>query len=121
MGFLREGIASKAIPQPQILINDHKEPEANSKYPTQLVIPAMNFMATFLKVVYMAIQKVLDINKVNCNRFAIVQSSYLKEKLEKLGLTKDNVTMISLDIKNIYPLVRVKLIKRVLLSEPVKK
>eukprot|EP00957_Ditylum_brightwellii_P046275 3511347-Ditylum_brightwellii.AAC.1 len=31
-----------------------------------------------------------------------------------LGLTKDDVTVMSLDIKNMYPLVRVKLIKRAL-------
>eukprot|EP00957_Ditylum_brightwellii_P067845 5149767-Ditylum_brightwellii.AAC.1 len=90
MGFLWEGIASKAISQPQLLIKDHKEPESNGKYPTQLVIPATNFMTTFLKGGYMAIQKVLDRNKVNYNRFTIVQSSDLKEKLEKLGLTKDD-------------------------------
>eukprot|EP00957_Ditylum_brightwellii_P178306 13580280-Ditylum_brightwellii.AAC.1 len=67
MGFLREGIALKAMPQPQLLIKDHKEPEANVKYPTRLVIPATNFTATFLKVGYMAIQKVLDRNNVNYN------------------------------------------------------
>eukprot|EP00957_Ditylum_brightwellii_P028189 2128856-Ditylum_brightwellii.AAC.1 len=114
MGFLREGIASKAIPQLQLLIKDHKEPEANGEYPTRLVIPATNFTATFLKVGYIAIQKVLDRNRVDYNGFIIVQSSDLKEKLEKLGLTKDKVTMMSLDIKNMYPLVRVKLIKKAL-------
>eukprot|EP00957_Ditylum_brightwellii_P195169 14870140-Ditylum_brightwellii.AAC.1 len=56
----------------------------------------------------------LDRNKVNYNRFTIVQSSYLKEKLEKLGLAKDNVIMMSLDINNMYPLMRVKLIKKAL-------
>eukprot|EP00957_Ditylum_brightwellii_P099294 7563308-Ditylum_brightwellii.AAC.1 len=43
-----------------------------------------------------------------------MQSLDLKEKLEGLGLIKDNVTMMSLDIKNMYPLVIVKLIKRAL-------
>eukprot|EP00957_Ditylum_brightwellii_P117498 8961341-Ditylum_brightwellii.AAC.1 len=114
MGFLREGIASKAIPQPQLLIKDHKEPEANSEYPTHLVIPVTNFTATFSKVGFMAIQKVLDKNNANYNRFTIVQSLDLKEKLEKLGLTKDDVILMSLDINNMYPLVRAKLIKKAL-------
>eukprot|EP00957_Ditylum_brightwellii_P060355 4582893-Ditylum_brightwellii.AAC.1 len=102
MGFLREGIASKAIPQPQLLIKDHKELESDGEYPKRLVIPATNFTAALSKVGYMAIQQVLDRNKVNYNRFTIVQSSDLKEKLEGLGLTKDNVMMMSLDIKNMY-------------------
>eukprot|EP00957_Ditylum_brightwellii_P069757 5297252-Ditylum_brightwellii.AAC.1 len=36
------------------------------------------------------------------------------EKLESLNLTKDNVTLMSLDIKNMYPSVCVKLIKKAL-------
>eukprot|EP00957_Ditylum_brightwellii_P014907 1124631-Ditylum_brightwellii.AAC.1 len=62
----------------------------------------------------MEIQQVLGGNKVNYNRFTIVQSSDLKEKLEALGLTKDDAMMMSLDIKNMYPSVRVKLIKKAL-------
>eukprot|EP00957_Ditylum_brightwellii_P210585 15365143-Ditylum_brightwellii.AAC.1 len=64
LDFLREGIASKAIPQPQLLIKDHKDQEPNGDYPTRLVIPATNFTVTFSKVGYMAIQQVLDRNKV---------------------------------------------------------
>eukprot|EP00957_Ditylum_brightwellii_P194628 14825759-Ditylum_brightwellii.AAC.1 len=93
---------------------DHNELEDNGEYSTCLVIPATNVTATFLKVGYMAIQKVLDRNNVNYNRFRIVQSSDLKEKLENLGLTKDNVTLMSLNIKNMYLLVRIKLIKKAL-------
>eukprot|EP00957_Ditylum_brightwellii_P188018 14314084-Ditylum_brightwellii.AAC.1 len=63
MGFLHEDIASKAIPQPQLLIKDHKELESDEEYLTWLVIPATNFTATFSKVGYMAIQQVLDRNK----------------------------------------------------------
>eukprot|EP00957_Ditylum_brightwellii_P039514 2989388-Ditylum_brightwellii.AAC.1 len=63
MGFLQEGIAYKAIPQPQLLTKDHKELESDGRYPTRLVIPATNFTATFLEVGYMAIQQVSDQNK----------------------------------------------------------
>eukprot|EP00957_Ditylum_brightwellii_P205485 15344097-Ditylum_brightwellii.AAC.1 len=61
--FLREGIASKAIPQPQLLIKDHKDRESNGNFPTRLVIPATTFTATFSEVGYMAIKQVLDRNK----------------------------------------------------------
>eukprot|EP00957_Ditylum_brightwellii_P027541 2081919-Ditylum_brightwellii.AAC.1 len=63
MGFLCEGIAPKAIPQPQLLIKDHKKLESDRECRTQLVIPATNVTATFLKVGYMVIQQVLDRNK----------------------------------------------------------
>eukprot|EP00957_Ditylum_brightwellii_P080137 6094523-Ditylum_brightwellii.AAC.1 len=36
------------------------------------------------------------------------------EKLESLNLTKNNVMMMSLDIKNMYPSIQVKLIKKAL-------
>eukprot|EP00957_Ditylum_brightwellii_P119819 9142195-Ditylum_brightwellii.AAC.1 len=51
--FLWEGIAFKAILQPQLLIKDHKDQETNGACPTRLVIPATNFTATFSKVGYM--------------------------------------------------------------------
>eukprot|EP00957_Ditylum_brightwellii_P179865 13701868-Ditylum_brightwellii.AAC.1 len=114
MGFLKEGIALKAVPQSQLLIKDHEDLEDNGEYPTCLVIPVTNCTDTFLKVGYMANHKVLDRNNVNYNKFMIVQSSDLKEKLEKLRHTKNNVALMSLDIKNMYPLVRVKLIKKAL-------
>eukprot|EP00957_Ditylum_brightwellii_P125396 9557515-Ditylum_brightwellii.AAC.1 len=34
--FLREGITSKAIPQPQLLVKDHKPPEEDGSFPTRL-------------------------------------------------------------------------------------
>eukprot|EP00957_Ditylum_brightwellii_P044648 3384885-Ditylum_brightwellii.AAC.1 len=36
MAFLNEGIPSKAIPQPQLLVKDHKKREENGDYPTCL-------------------------------------------------------------------------------------
>eukprot|EP00957_Ditylum_brightwellii_P137108 10454105-Ditylum_brightwellii.AAC.1 len=45
--FLQEGITSKAIPQLQLLVKDHKKPEEDGSFPTRIVIPATNFTATF--------------------------------------------------------------------------
>eukprot|EP00957_Ditylum_brightwellii_P070677 5371348-Ditylum_brightwellii.AAC.1 len=47
-------------------------------------------------------------------KHTIIQSSDLKQKLENLDLRRDEVTMMSLDIVNMYPSVRVKLIKKAL-------
>eukprot|EP00957_Ditylum_brightwellii_P050037 3793199-Ditylum_brightwellii.AAC.1 len=46
--FLWEGMNSKAIPQPQLLIKDHRDPDEESLFKTRLIIPATNFTATFL-------------------------------------------------------------------------
>eukprot|EP00957_Ditylum_brightwellii_P207134 15351635-Ditylum_brightwellii.AAC.1 len=47
MDFLNEGIASKAIPQPQLLVKDYKDKEENGDYPMCLVISAMNLRQCF--------------------------------------------------------------------------
>ena len=79
-------IKSRSIPTPKLLIKDHKKPNANGEFPTRLVIPATNFSATFAKVQYMGLKKILDENGVIYNRFTIIQASDLKEKWEKLNL-----------------------------------
>eukprot|EP00957_Ditylum_brightwellii_P128572 9807709-Ditylum_brightwellii.AAC.1 len=47
MDFLNKGTASKAIPQPKLLVKDHKDKEENGDYPARLVLPATNVMAIF--------------------------------------------------------------------------
>eukprot|EP00957_Ditylum_brightwellii_P211845 15366664-Ditylum_brightwellii.AAC.2 len=101
--FLNEGIASKATPQPPLLVKGHKDREENGDYPTHLVIPATDCMAMFLKIDYLGIKKMLDNNKVNCMTCTIIQALDLKEKLETMRLKKDEVIVMSLDIKNMYP------------------
>eukprot|EP00957_Ditylum_brightwellii_P195404 14888176-Ditylum_brightwellii.AAC.1 len=62
----------------------------------------------------MGIKKVLDDHRVNYAKHTIVQSSDLKEKLEQCGLKKNKVTLMLLDIVNMYPSIRVKLILKAL-------
>ena len=45
----------------------------------------------------------------------IVQSSHLKCQLEELGLTAAGCTIASLDIENMYPSIRHKLIRQAIL------
>ena len=112
--FIEEALFLKAIPQPQLLVKDHKDPDEEGKFPTRLVIPATNFTAAFSKLGYMGIKKVLDDHGVNYAKYTIIQSSDMKEKLEKLELKRNKVTLMSLDIVNMYPSVRVKLIRKAL-------
>ena len=101
--FIQESLTSKAIPQPQLLVKDHKPKNGSGNFPTRLVIPATNFTAAFSKLGYLGIKKVLDEHNVNYNKHTIIQASDLKEKLEKLTLNKKNARIISLDIENMYP------------------
>eukprot|EP00957_Ditylum_brightwellii_P136982 10445829-Ditylum_brightwellii.AAC.2 len=62
--FLIDSINSRAIPEPQLLLKNHKKLK-NGTYPTFLIIPSLNFAATFSKIGYLEIKHVLDTNKVN--------------------------------------------------------
>ena len=100
--FLLEGIESKAIPTPKLLIKDHKK-KTNDGYPTRLIIPATNFTATFLKLGYLGLKAILDKVEILYNKFMITNLYNLKRKLEKLNLEEDKITLASLDIENMYP------------------
>eukprot|EP00957_Ditylum_brightwellii_P195327 14881432-Ditylum_brightwellii.AAC.1 len=86
--FLNEGIAYKAIPQPQLLVKDHEERDEHGDFPTKLVIPVTNVMAIISKMVYMTIQKVLDDAGVIYNKHTIVQSLDLKRNLKIYNLLR---------------------------------
>eukprot|EP00957_Ditylum_brightwellii_P139411 10624570-Ditylum_brightwellii.AAC.1 len=96
LAFLNEGITSRAIPEPQLLIKDHKKHKGNH-FPTRLVIPSTNFTATFLEIGYMGIKKILDDNKMNYSKYTITQASNLKTKPENLQPKKPDVTIMSLE------------------------
>ena len=88
-GFLRQSLATQAIPSPKILIGDHKTINEKWEFPTRLVIPAANFTATFSKIGYLGIKRCLDKGKVNYSQNSIVQASDLKETIEEIGLKKE--------------------------------
>eukprot|EP00957_Ditylum_brightwellii_P144102 10979619-Ditylum_brightwellii.AAC.1 len=84
--YLIEGINSRLIPEPQLLIKDHKKHKKDDSYPTCLIIPSLNVAATFSKIGYLGIKQIFDFNKVNYTKYTIQQASELKEKLEKMNL-----------------------------------
>eukprot|EP00957_Ditylum_brightwellii_P092527 7046439-Ditylum_brightwellii.AAC.2 len=84
--FIKEALFLKVIPQPQLLVKDHKDPDEKGNFPTRLVIPATNFTASFSKSGYIGIKKVLIEHGVNYSKHTIVQSSGQKGKLEKCKL-----------------------------------
>ena len=96
----------------QLPINEHKDPEEDGSYPTRLLIPATNFAQCYTKLAYNAIKAIFDDNDIQYDKHTIVQSSHLKCKLEKLELKADNSTITSLDIKDMYHLIRYKLVQK---------
>eukprot|EP00957_Ditylum_brightwellii_P112125 8549326-Ditylum_brightwellii.AAC.1 len=88
-GLLQESLEAKVIPQPQLMVKDHKDNDKQGDFPTRLVILAANFAATFLKIGYSGIKKVLDEHRVDYMKHTIIQLSDLKTKLKKLDLRRD--------------------------------
>eukprot|EP00957_Ditylum_brightwellii_P191720 14594834-Ditylum_brightwellii.AAC.1 len=107
-----ENLNSREIPEPQLLIKDHKKVQKDGHYPMRPVIPATNFVATFLKIGFMASKKTFDDNGVRYAKYMIEQASDLKTKLETLNLKQNEVTIMSLDIINMYHLTKLLLIKK---------
>jgi hypothetical protein len=94
------------------LIKDRTESDELNNYPTRLVVPANNFTSGFPKLGYGGIKKIFDDNKINYNERTIVQASDLKEKTEKMGITSDNSTIVSIDAEDFYPSIKFKLVKK---------
>ena len=63
----------------KLLLKYHKTINKKGELPTRLIIPAMNFTATFLNIGYPGIKRCLDKGKVNYSRDYIVQSPDLKK------------------------------------------
>ena len=110
--FIETWIATRRIPTPRLLIKDHKQREDDGNFPTRLLIPATNFTQCFAKISFLAIKSIFDSNDINPMKRTIVQSSHLKVQLEQLNLKADGCTIASLDIINMYPSIKHKLIRQ---------
>ena len=102
----------RAILSPKLMIKNHRKINKKGEYPTMLVIPAKNFSATFSKIGYLGIKCMLDKGKVIYSRVSVIQASDLKEKLEKLKIKIDEVTIASVGAINMYPSIKLSTIKK---------
>jgi hypothetical protein len=82
--FVQESLKSKAIPSPKLLVKDHKKKDKWwGRYPTRLVIPAINFESAFPKELgYLGVQKIADEEKIDYMKKTIIQASHAKSMLE---------------------------------------
>jgi hypothetical protein len=110
--YLKQQILSHAIPEPQLLVKDHKLPDETGTYLTHLVIPVTSFSASFLKIAYKGTPKLFDDNSVNYSKYTITQASELKEAMERQYIDPNKVTVMSFDIVYMYPSTHLSLIKR---------
>ena len=110
--FARQSLATRVIPSPKLLIKVPRTINENGEFPTRLVIPTTNFTETLSNIGYLGIKRCLDKGKVNHSRNSIVQASNLKETLEEMGLKKEEVTIVLVDVINMYPSIKPTTIKR---------
>ena len=109
-GYLESCIKTRQVPSPRLLIKDHKGRRADGHYKTRLLVPATNFTQGFAKIAYKTIKVIFDNNGVKYCTRTITQASHLKSQLEKLSLTSSNATIASLDVENMYPSIKYRLV-----------
>ncbi len=83
----------------------------NGVCPTRLIVPANNFIAAFSKLGYLGLKKIFEDNDIDYAPHAIEQANQLRIKMEKLHLTPENCTIISLDAKDYCPSTRFRLVE----------
>lgn len=107
--FIKETILSQAIPAPELFIN--QKPSDKGISATRLVVPDTNFTSAFPKIEYISIKKLLDSGNLNSQSKTTIQVSGLKESLEEMDLLEIECTIISLDVKSVYPSIKYNLEK----------
>ena len=110
--YIYNSLNSCAIPTPKLLVKDHKPLQPNGQYPTRLIVPASNFVSAFPNLGYRGIKQIFADNNVQCLPRTIIHAADLKCKLETLGLTPANSTIVSLDAVDYYPSIRFKLVEK---------
>ena len=110
--YISNSLNSCAIPTPKLLVKDHKPRQPDGQYPTRLIVPASNFVSAFPNLGYRGIKQIFAANNIQCLPRTIIHAADLKSKLETLGLTPDNSTIVSLDAVDYYPSIRFKLVEK---------
>ena len=112
--FIKETVDKKGVPQPKLLIKDHKKKDPlTGAYPSRLIAPGQNFNSGFPKTGYLAIKRLFDLDGCFKHRKHLIEQAYhLKHQLDTLNLTTSNCTIMSLAACAYYPSIRFKLVKK---------
>jgi hypothetical protein len=101
--FLQSWVKMKKIPSVRLSVKDHKPVGANGRHPTRLIVSAHNFTQCLSKLASKSIEKSFQHANINFKKHTLKNSLALKRKFESMDLQRDNVTIVSLDIKDMYP------------------
>ena len=93
----------KKIPSVRLSVKDHKPVGANGRHPTRLIVSAHNFTQCLSKLASKSIEKSFQHANINFKKHTLKNSLALKRKFESMDLQWDNVTIVSLNIKDMYP------------------
>jgi hypothetical protein len=109
--FLQSWVKIKKIPSVRLSMKDHKPVGANGRHPTRLIVSAHNFTQCLSKLASKSIKKSFQRANIDFKKHTLKNSLALKRKFESMDLQRDNVTIVSLDIKDMYPQCRFKAVK----------
>ncbi len=101
--FLRSWVETKKIPSVHLSIKDHKPLQPNGHHPTHLIISAHNFTKCLSKLASKSIKRTFRHAEVNFERHTLKNLLALKCKLEEIDVNQGEVTIVSLDIKDMFP------------------
>jgi len=100
------------MPSSKLLIQDHKNPDPEGKFPAGSAVPATNFTLVFPKTGYLGIKRILDNNEADYMSKTTIQASDLKENLKSQGIACNNATTVATDAEDFYPSARLKLVRK---------
>ncbi len=93
----------KKIPSLCLSIKDLKPIGWNGCHPTRLIVSAHNFMQCLSRLTSKSIEKTFKCAAITYQWYTIQNSLDLKQHLKEKGFRTNDVTTISLDIKDMYP------------------
>jgi hypothetical protein len=111
MEFLRSWIKTRKMPSVWLSIKDHKPVQANRRHPTRLIVSAHNFTQCLSKLASKSIECTFKRAGVIFQCHTLKSSLELKKHFENDNLQKDDCTIESLDIKDMYPQCKLRAVK----------
>jgi hypothetical protein len=109
--FVQSWVKTKKIPSVHLSVKDHKPVGVNGCHPTRLIVLAHNFTQCLSKLASKSIEKSFRRANINFEKHTLKNSLALKRKFESMDLQRDNVTIVSLDIKDMYSQCQFKAVK----------
>jgi hypothetical protein len=101
--FLQSWVKTEKIPSVHLSVKDHNPVGANGRHPTRLIVSANNFTQCLSKLASKSIEKSFRRANINFKKHTLKNSLAIKRKFKSMNLQRDNVKIVSLDIKDMYP------------------